>query len=94
MPVQVAVEIISPQEAEERGILEWPVSRRGVSRYAWHYDATEVCYIAEGRARIETEDGSIEVEKGDLVTLPAGLECAWIIREPMAKHYLIQDKLG
>lgn len=88
--MQVAVESIETGEAQVRGVLEWPLSSRGVSRYTWHYDATEICYIAEGRARIETEDGNIEVEKGDLVTLPAGLECAWVIQERVVKHYRIE----
>lgn len=87
--MQVAVETITADEASSRGIFDWPVSRRGVSRYAWHYDATEVCYLTAGRARIETEDGTIEIEDGDLVTLPSGLDCTWDIREPVAKHYLV-----
>jgi uncharacterized protein len=88
--MQIVVETLSPDEANERGILAWPVSRRGVSRYAWHYDTTETCYLVSGLARIETEDGNVEVEAGDLVTLPAGLDCVWDIREPIAKHYRLQ----
>ena len=87
--MQVVVESVSSGEANRRGILGWPVSRRGVSRFSWRYDSTEVCYLVDGHARIETEDGSIEVESGDLVTLPAGLECTWDIREPLAKHYQV-----
>jgi uncharacterized cupin superfamily protein len=90
--MQVIVESISPDDANERGILAWPVSRRGVSRYSWRYDATEVCYLVTGQARIETEDGNVEVESGDLITLPAGLECTWDIREPIAKHYRVESE--
>jgi len=89
--MQIAVESISPDEASARGILGWPVSRRGIARYSWHYDSTEVCYLVGGRARIETEDGNVEVEGGDLVTLPAGLDCTWDIREPLAKHYRVES---
>ncbi len=88
--MQITVETIHTSEAEARGILAWPVSSRDVSRYTWHYDATEICYIAEGRARIETEDGNVEVEKGDLITLPAGLQCAWVIQERLVKHYRVE----
>ena len=92
--MQVTVETIEAEEAEARGVLEWPVSTRAVSRYPWHYDATEICYIAEGRARIETEDGNVEVEKGDLVTLPAGLKCAWVIQERVVKRYRIEEAVS
>jgi hypothetical protein len=85
----IQTETIGSDEAEKRGILSWPKSERGVSRFAWHYDATEVAYIEQGSARIETEDGNIEIEAGDLVTLPAGLECTWTIREPLIKRYQI-----
>ena len=88
--MQIVVESISPDEAHDRGILAWPVSRRGVSRYSWHYDTSELCYLVSGLARIETEDGNVEVEAGDLVTLPAGLDCVWDIREPIAKHYKLE----
>lgn len=88
--MQIVVETISPDEARERGILEWPVSRREVSRFTWHYDATEICYLVAGHARIETEDGNVEVETGDLVSLPAGLDCTWDIRELLVKHYLVE----
>lgn len=89
--MQIAVESISPDDAHDRGILAWPVSRRGVSRFTWHYDSTEYCYLVGGEARIETEDGNVEVESGDLVTLPAGLDCVWDVREPIVKHYRVDQ---
>jgi len=88
--MQIVVETLSPDEARERGILGWPVSKRDVSRFTWHYDATEICYLVAGHARIETEDGNIEVESGDFVRLPAGLECTWDIRERLVKHYQVE----
>lgn len=88
--MQVIVESLSPAQAAERGVFSWPESERGVSRYTWHYDATEVCYLVRGLARIETEDGNVEVEAGDFLTLPAGLECVWDIREPLMKRYTVR----
>ena len=87
--MRVEVESISQERAEELGVFEWPVWQRGISRFIWQYDATEVCYLVAGRARIETEDGNVEVESGDLLTLPDGLACTWDIREPIRKHYRI-----
>lgn len=85
----ITVETISARDADDRGITLWPVSRRGARRFRWHYDATEICYLASGRAMVETEDGTVEIERGDLVTLPSGLDCVWVIREPIVKHYRI-----
>jgi hypothetical protein len=87
--MRIHSESIGNSEAQRRGILEWPVSKREESRFAWHYDATEVAYVEQGSARIETEDGNIEIETGDLVTLPAELDCTWVIREPFVKRYRI-----
>ncbi|MFP4378749.1 MAG: cupin domain-containing protein [Spirochaetales bacterium] len=90
----IQTETIGTDEAERRGILEWPRSERSVARFSWHYDATEVAYIEQGSARIETEDGNIEIESGDLVTLPAGLDCTWVIRETLIKRYKIYTDLA
>ena len=81
---------IGAAEARRRGIYSWPVSRRGVARFSWHYDSTQVAYIDSGSARIETEDGNVEVEAGDLVTLPSDLECVWVIRQALIKHYRVE----
>jgi len=87
--MRITSETIGAEEAQRRGVFDWPTSARLVSRYNWHYDAPETAYIEAGSARIETEDGNIEVEAGDLVTLPEDLDCTWIIREPIKKRYQI-----
>ena len=85
--MQVKVESLSMKDAEARGITAWPTWERGVSRFHWHYETTEECYVISGRARIETEDGNIEIEQHDFVSLPAGLDCVWDIQEPISKYY-------
>lgn len=88
--MQIAVESLSPDDAHQRGILGWPVARHDVKRFSAHYDATELCYLVTGLARIETEDGNVEVETGDLVTLPAGLDCVWDVREAISMRRSVQ----
>lgn len=85
--VQVEVESLSEKDAQDRGITNWPIWEREVSRFSWHYETAEECYIIRGRARIETEDGKIEIEPHDFVTFPAGLDCVWDIQDPVSKHY-------
>jgi uncharacterized cupin superfamily protein len=76
---------------DERGVGSWPIWQKEASRFDWHYDATEECYILEGRVVVETKDGkSVEIEKGDFVTFPKGLSCVWDIKEPIRKHYNFQ----
>ena len=72
----------------KRGVTSWPIWEKEVSRFDWHYDSTEECYLLEGRVAVETEDGEkVEFGKGDFVTFPKGLSCIWDVKEPVKKHY-------
>jgi uncharacterized cupin superfamily protein len=87
-PMEIKIEKLSDEEKEERGVYAWPVWEKEVSRFPWHYDATEECYILEGRVAVETGPGQrVEFGPGDFVTFPLGLDCVWDVREPVRKHY-------
>jgi uncharacterized cupin superfamily protein len=69
-----------------------PLKRRKseleVSRFGWEYDSVKECYFLSGRVTVETKDGKkVSFGKGDFVTFPRGLACAWDIKEPFRKHY-------
>ena len=84
------IEIRKPkmEDIEKEGIMSWPVWEKEVSRFDWHYDETEECYLLQGKVVVETEDGEkVEFGKGDFVTFPKGLSCVWEIKEPVKKHY-------
>jgi uncharacterized cupin superfamily protein len=84
------IEVHQPTEEdlEGRGVSSWPIWEKEVSRFDWHYDATEECYLLEGRVVVEKEDGEkVEFGKGDFVTFPEGLSCVWDVKEPVKKHY-------
>jgi len=84
------IEIKKPEreEMEKEGIMSWPIWEKEVSRFDWHYDSIEECYLLEGKVVVETEDGEkVEFGKGDFVTFPKGLSCIWDIKEPVKKHY-------
>jgi uncharacterized cupin superfamily protein len=84
------IKVVKPQkeEMEKQGIMSWPIWEKEVSRFDWHYDQTEECYLLAGKVVVETEDGeTVEFGQGDFVTFPQGLSCKWDIREPVRKHY-------
>jgi len=78
----------SDRDLEGEGVLAWPIWEKEISRFDWHYDSTEECYLLEGRVTVETEAGDfVEFGKGDFVTFPKGLSCIWDIKAPVKKHY-------
>lgn len=49
----------------------------------------ETCYFLEGSVVVTPANGEpVQIGKGDLVTLPEGIDCVWEIKEPVRKHYL------
>ena len=85
----MGIEINKPDENElaKRGIESWPIWQKEVSRFDWHYDSIEECYLLEGKVVVETDEGQVEFGKGDFVTFPKGLSCVWDVKEPVKKHY-------
>jgi uncharacterized cupin superfamily protein len=84
------IEIRKPnmEDMEDQGVLSWPIWEKEISRFDWHYDETEECYLLEGEVVVETEDGEkVKFGRGDFVTFPQGLSCAWDIKKPVKKHY-------
>ena len=76
------------KDLEAKGVLSWPIWEKEISRFDWHYDSTEECFLLEGKVVVETEDGDqVAFEKGDFVTFPKGLSCVWDIKVPVKKHY-------
>lgn len=85
------IETISDPEPElitALGISKWPIWSKEVSSFPWTYDTQETCYLLEGEVLISIADSEpVLIQKGDLVTFPAGLDCHWEIRKPVRKHY-------
>lgn len=86
--MDIIIEKLNNEELEKKGVFNWGIWEKGVSRFDWKYDTTEECYILEGKVIIETQDGKkVEFTKGDFVTFNKGLSCVWDIKEPVKKHY-------
>ena len=75
-------------ELERQGVFDWPIWEKEVSRFDWHYDTAETCYLLEGQVAVTTSDNqTVEFGAGDLVHFPAGLSCIWDITVPVKKHF-------
>ncbi|MDP3142356.1 MAG: cupin domain-containing protein [Candidatus Omnitrophota bacterium] len=86
--MEIRIEKLSKEQFDKMGISSWPIWEKEASRFSWHYDDTEECYLLEGRVTIEAPDGKkVNFGKGDFVTFPKGLSCVWDIKEPVKKHY-------
>ena len=84
----IKIEKLKDTKIKEMDISSWPIWEKEVSRFDWHYDSTEMCYILEGKITVETKDGKkVNFGAGDFVTFPKGLDCVWDIKEPVRKHY-------
>jgi uncharacterized cupin superfamily protein len=78
----------SPEQLKKLGVADWPIWQKEVSEFPWHYDDRETCYIIDGRVTVTAANGSaVEIEKGDLVSFPKGMDCTWKITQTIKKHY-------
>lgn len=86
--MEIKIQKLTQEQLKERGVFDWPIWEKEISRFDWHYDNIEECYLLEGQVTVETPDGqSVSFGKGDFVTFPKGLSCIWDIKEPVKKHY-------
>lgn len=65
----------------------WSPWESEVSEFDWKYDGRETCYLLKGRVTVETADGSVEIQAGDLAQFEEGLECVWKVTEPLRKVF-------
>lgn len=85
---KISVRKPSAEELQKLGVRSWPVWEKEASRFDWHYDAPETCYLLAGRVKVTPAGGApVEFGAGDLVAFPAGLDCVWEITAPVRKHY-------
>ncbi len=79
---------VTEERLAELGVRDWPVWRKEVSVFPWHYDAAETCYVLEGEVIVTPDGGEpVRLGQGDLAVFPRGLSCTWDVRAPIRKHY-------
>ena len=81
------VQVRKPTEEEIEKMKSWPIWTKEVSEFDWEYSDKETCYLLEGSVDVETPDGVVHFEAGDLVTFEPGLKCIWKVKKPVRKHY-------
>lgn len=85
---EVKVKKPTKEELKKMGVLNWPIWEKEISKFDWHYDDKETCYILEGDVTVATKSGkSVNFSKGDLVVFSKGLDCTWNIKKGVRKHY-------
>jgi uncharacterized cupin superfamily protein len=78
---------VTAARLNELGVHGWPTWKDGIGTRQLEYDAAEKSYLLAGAATLNLENGvKVEVEKGDLVVIPAG-KCEWIVQRPVRRHY-------
>ena len=85
--LKIVVEKPTEEKLKALKITSWPIWTKEPSRFDWHYDDQERCYFLEGEVTVTTPAESVEIRKGDLVTLPKGLSCTWHVKKAVLKHY-------
>jgi len=86
----IIIEKFSQKELEEKGVFDWPIWTKDISKFDWSYDMTEQCYIIEGDIIAQTKEGEAHIQAGDFVTFKKGLDCVWIVKQKVRKHYNFQ----
>jgi hypothetical protein len=77
----------SEDDLKELGVRNWPIWTCGVSKFDWHYDQKETCYILEGQVAVTAGEETVSFGPGNLVVFPQGLDCVWNVSVPVKKHY-------
>jgi uncharacterized protein len=86
--MEIKVEKLNEAELKGKGVFSWPIWEKEVSRFDWHYDSIEECYILKGKVTVTPAEGKpTSFGKGDFVTFPKGLSCVWDISQAVKKHY-------
>lgn len=84
---KVVIRKLTDEEIINKGINNWPIWEKVVSRFDWYYDAEEDCLILEGEVVVETNSQSYSIKAGDFATFQKGLSCVWDVKKPIRKHY-------
>ncbi|MDD5085187.1 MAG: cupin domain-containing protein [Candidatus Omnitrophica bacterium] len=83
------IKVEKPNEAQLKalGVDKWSPWSCEPSSFDWEYTCNETAYVLEGKVRVKTAKGEVEIKKGDLVTFPKGLACTWNVIERIRKVY-------
>ncbi|MBI4647285.1 MAG: cupin domain-containing protein [Bacteroidia bacterium] len=84
---KIKIERLDLKELKNKGINNWPIWEKEISKFDWYYDSIEECFFLEGEVDVETSEGTYCLKAGDFVTFSEGLKCVWNVKKPVRKHY-------
>lgn len=77
----------NPEKIANMGVKSWSTWGCEVSKFDWEYDEEEICYILDGEVTVTTDEETVTIKAGNLVTFPKGLKCTWDVKKAINKHY-------
>jgi len=84
---EISIERPTPEQLESLGVKTWGPWDSEPKVFEWEYHDREMFYVLQGKVKITTPSGEVEINKGDLVTCPKGLKCNWNVIETIHKVY-------
>jgi len=84
---EIKIEKPTREKLEQLGVDSWSPWGCQPSTFDWEYDTDETAYVLEGKVKVKTSSGEVEINKGDLVHFPKGLKCTWEVLEKIRKVY-------
>jgi len=90
----IQVKKLTPEEKNDLQIpdqpvahADWSVWECAPSSFDWQYSDQEKAYLYEGKVIVKTSEGDVQIQAGDFVVFPKGLECSWEVLEQVKKVY-------
>ena len=84
---EITIERPSEEKLKSLGVDDWSTWECEPSTFDWEYNSDERAYVLEGKVKVNTPAGEVEINKGDLVLFPKGLKCTWKVIEKIRKVY-------
>ncbi len=88
----MSVIIRKPTSEEIDEASKWKTWTKGITMFEMNYKQSERCLILEGEVKVNAEGKSYYFKGGDYVIFRKGLKAVWIIKSPVRKKYLFEDK--
>lgn len=84
---EIKIEKPTQEKLKNMGVDRWSPWECEPSTFDWEYDTNETAYVLEGKVKVKTPSGEVEINKGDLVHFPKGLKCTWNVINRIRKVY-------
>jgi uncharacterized cupin superfamily protein len=88
---EIKIEKPSKERLKELGVDNWSPWECEPSTFDWEYTTEETAYILEGKVKVKTDKGEVEINPGDLVHFPKGLRCTWNVIKKIRKVYTFKQ---